>query len=166
VAVLGTNFVDSPSARVRFDNIDVMPVFHGPRTLICTAPPHHAGTPRFLSISRSRDVARHIWLPQERGTDVHVVQVLCRFVSRTTPRCGRRRRRLSPTRTGVRHRHRPMPPLPDPTLTSAWTTVRKYSTITPRPPTTTRSYSFFADRNGSFHYLFNTYPSVRSNKAT
>jgi hypothetical protein len=44
VAVLGTNFVDSPSARVRFDNIDVMPVFHGPRTLICTTPPHHSGT--------------------------------------------------------------------------------------------------------------------------
>ena len=43
VAVLGTNFVDSPSARVRFDNIDVMPVFHGPRTLICTTPPHHSG---------------------------------------------------------------------------------------------------------------------------
>eukprot|EP01088_Endostelium_zonatum_P006170 TRINITY_DN1827_c0_g1_i1.p1 TRINITY_DN1827_c0_g1~~TRINITY_DN1827_c0_g1_i1.p1 ORF type:complete len:710 (-),score=220.03 TRINITY_DN1827_c0_g1_i1:288-2417(-) len=39
VAVLGNNFVDNPSARVRFDGVgDVMPVFHGPRTLICVTP--------------------------------------------------------------------------------------------------------------------------------
>ncbi len=43
VAVLGNNFVDSPSARVRFDNTDVMPTFHGPRTLICTTPQHQPG---------------------------------------------------------------------------------------------------------------------------
>lgn len=58
VAVLGTNFVDSPSARVRFDNIDVMPVFHGPRTLICTTPPHHSG---IVSVRVSND--SKLWSP-------------------------------------------------------------------------------------------------------
>jgi len=44
VAILGSNFNDSPSTRIRFGNIDVMPIFHGPGTLICSTPPHPAGT--------------------------------------------------------------------------------------------------------------------------
>lgn len=43
VAILGNNFVDSPATRVRFDGIEVMPIFHGPRTLICNTPKHHPG---------------------------------------------------------------------------------------------------------------------------
>jgi len=58
VAVLGTNFVDSPSTRVRFDNIDVMPVFHGPRTLICTVPAHPLG---IVSVRVSND--SKLWSP-------------------------------------------------------------------------------------------------------
>ena len=52
VAVLGNNFVDSPSARVRFDNTDVMPTFHGPRTLICVTPQHQPG---IVSVRVSND---------------------------------------------------------------------------------------------------------------
>jgi hypothetical protein len=44
VAVLGNNFVDSPAARIRFDTTDVMPMFHGPGTLICHTPQHTPGT--------------------------------------------------------------------------------------------------------------------------
>lgn len=44
VAVLGANFVESPTTRVKFDNIEVMPIFHGPKTLICVTPKHAAGT--------------------------------------------------------------------------------------------------------------------------
>lgn len=44
IAILGSNFVESPAARIRFDNIDVMPVFHGPGTLICHTPQHSQGT--------------------------------------------------------------------------------------------------------------------------
>lgn len=43
VAVIGANFVDNPALRVRFDNIDVMPIFHGPGTLICSTPQHSPG---------------------------------------------------------------------------------------------------------------------------
>ncbi len=43
VAVLGSNFVDSPAARIRFDTTDVMPIFHGPGTLICHTPQHQPG---------------------------------------------------------------------------------------------------------------------------
>jgi len=43
VAILGSNFIDSPSARVRFDQTDVLPTFHGPKTLVCVAPPHPVG---------------------------------------------------------------------------------------------------------------------------
>jgi hypothetical protein len=44
VAVLGSNFADSPTTRVRFDEIEVMPIFHGPKTLICHTPKHAPGT--------------------------------------------------------------------------------------------------------------------------
>lgn len=44
VAILGSNFVDSPAARIRFDNTDVMPIFHAPGTLICHTPQHSPGT--------------------------------------------------------------------------------------------------------------------------
>jgi hypothetical protein len=44
VAILGSNFADSPAARIRFDNVDVMPIFHGPGTLICHTPQHTPGT--------------------------------------------------------------------------------------------------------------------------
>jgi len=58
VAVLGNNFVDSPSARVRFDNTDVMPTFHGPRTLICVTPQHQPG---IVSVRVSND--SKVWSP-------------------------------------------------------------------------------------------------------
>jgi hypothetical protein len=44
VAILGTNFVDSPTTRVRFDNVEVLPIFHGAKTLICCAPKNLSGT--------------------------------------------------------------------------------------------------------------------------
>lgn len=43
VVVLGANFVESPTTRVKFDNIEVMPIFHGPKTLICHTPRHSPG---------------------------------------------------------------------------------------------------------------------------
>jgi len=43
VAILGNNFVDSPTTRVKFGDIEVMPIFHGPKTLICHTPTHIAG---------------------------------------------------------------------------------------------------------------------------
>jgi len=58
VAVLGNNFVDSPSARVRFDTTDVMPTFHGPRTLICVTPQHQPG---IVSVRVSND--SKVWSP-------------------------------------------------------------------------------------------------------
>ncbi len=45
VVVLGANFMDTPALRVRFGRIDVQPVFHGPRTLSCLAPPARATGP-------------------------------------------------------------------------------------------------------------------------
>ncbi len=44
VAILGVNFVDNPASRIRFDQTDVMPIFHGPGTLICHTPQHPPGT--------------------------------------------------------------------------------------------------------------------------
>jgi len=44
VAVLGANFVDSPTTRVKFDQTEVMPIFHGSKTLICHTPRHIPGT--------------------------------------------------------------------------------------------------------------------------
>jgi ankyrin repeat protein len=44
VVVLGANFADSPTTRVKFDDIEVMPIFHGPKTLICHTPKHEPGT--------------------------------------------------------------------------------------------------------------------------
>lgn len=59
VAILGVNFQDSPTTRVRFDDVEgllptsltcglythatVMPIFHGSKTLICHTPRHVAG---------------------------------------------------------------------------------------------------------------------------
>ncbi|PRP88434.1 hypothetical protein PROFUN_03151 [Planoprotostelium fungivorum] len=43
VAILGANFADSPAARIRFDQIEVMPIFHGGGTLICHTPQHPVG---------------------------------------------------------------------------------------------------------------------------
>lgn len=43
VAILGRDFVESPTTRVRFGNTEVHPTFHGPKTLICRTPPHAAG---------------------------------------------------------------------------------------------------------------------------
>jgi len=43
VAILGNNFVDSPTTRVRFGDIEVIPIFHGPKTLICETPKHPPG---------------------------------------------------------------------------------------------------------------------------
>jgi len=43
VAILGTNFEDSPTARVKFNEIEVMPTFHGAKTLIVQTPKHEPG---------------------------------------------------------------------------------------------------------------------------
>ena len=43
VAILGANFIDSPSVRIKFDNIEVQPEYHGPSTLLCTTPQHGPG---------------------------------------------------------------------------------------------------------------------------
>eukprot|EP00727_Mastigamoeba_balamuthi_P002116 m51a1_g11901 hypothetical protein (839) ;mRNA; r:616501-619650 len=43
VAVLGRNFADTPNTRVRFDNVEVVPEFRGPGTLLCATPPHMPG---------------------------------------------------------------------------------------------------------------------------
>lgn len=43
VAILGRDFVESPTTRVRFGNTEVHPNFHGPKTLICRTPPHVTG---------------------------------------------------------------------------------------------------------------------------
>jgi len=44
VAILGANFIDSPGARIKFDNLEVMPQFHGTGTLVCHTPQHPPGT--------------------------------------------------------------------------------------------------------------------------
>jgi len=44
VVILGNNFVESPTTRVKFDNIEVIPYFHGSKTLICHVPQHKSGT--------------------------------------------------------------------------------------------------------------------------
>jgi len=46
IAILGNNFVDSPTTRVKFDDIEVIPVFHGPKTLICFTPESLTGKVR------------------------------------------------------------------------------------------------------------------------
>jgi IPT/TIG domain len=43
VAILGEQFADSPTTKVRFDRFDVIPIFHGPGTLICLTPQHEPG---------------------------------------------------------------------------------------------------------------------------
>jgi len=52
LAILGDNFIDSASLRVRFGNIILRPTFHESRTLITTVPPGFPGT---VSISVSND---------------------------------------------------------------------------------------------------------------
>lgn len=44
VVILGDNFIESPTTRVKFDNIEVIPFFHGPKTLVCHVPQHKSGT--------------------------------------------------------------------------------------------------------------------------
>lgn len=44
VAILGSNFEESPTARVKFDEIEIRPTFHGPKTLIVLTPKHLPGT--------------------------------------------------------------------------------------------------------------------------
>mmetsp|Transcript_10288 Transcript_10288/g.25864 ORF Transcript_10288/g.25864 Transcript_10288/m.25864 type:complete len:973 (+) Transcript_10288:422-3340(+) len=44
VAILGDEFADSPTTKVRFDRFDTIPIFHGPGTLICLTPQHEPGT--------------------------------------------------------------------------------------------------------------------------
>lgn len=44
VAILGSGFCDSPTVRVKFDQIEVMPIFHGTKTLIVSTPQHKPGT--------------------------------------------------------------------------------------------------------------------------
>jgi len=44
VVILGNNFIESPTTLVKFDNAEVKPFYHGPRTLICHTPKHPPGT--------------------------------------------------------------------------------------------------------------------------
>lgn len=44
VVILGANFIESPTLRVRFGNIEVYPIVHGPKTLICLTPQNQPGT--------------------------------------------------------------------------------------------------------------------------
>jgi len=44
IAILGTNFVDSPTTRIRFDNIEVLPIFYGAKTMICCTPNNLSGS--------------------------------------------------------------------------------------------------------------------------
>jgi hypothetical protein len=43
VAILGSNFADTPALRIRFDTSDVIPEFKGPGTLVCHTPQHIPG---------------------------------------------------------------------------------------------------------------------------
>ncbi|EGG23735.1 calcium-activated BK potassium channel [Cavenderia fasciculata] len=44
VAVLGSNFADTPATRIKFDNAEVVPTFHSQGTLLCYTPEHAPGT--------------------------------------------------------------------------------------------------------------------------
>ncbi len=57
VVLLGNNFMDTPGLRVRFDKTDVQPVYHGPRTLTCHAPPHPAAGP--VSVRVCNDATKY-----------------------------------------------------------------------------------------------------------
>ena len=52
VVVLGCDFVESPGLRIKFDETTVIPVFHGPKTLICKTPSH---TPSTVKVRVSND---------------------------------------------------------------------------------------------------------------
>jgi hypothetical protein len=64
VVVLGANFMDTPALRVRFGRVDVQPVYHGPRTLSCLAPPARAAGP--VAVAVCNDAAR-FGAPLERA---------------------------------------------------------------------------------------------------
>lgn len=81
VAIIGSNFIDTPSARVRFDSTDVVPTFHSGGTLVCTTPQH---APATVTVVVSNDAIR--WSdtsakftyeegknPQERQAGVNTV---------------------------------------------------------------------------------------------
>ncbi len=57
VVLLGNNFMDTPGLRVRFHKTDVQPVYHGPRTLTCHAPPHPAAGP--VSVRVCNDATKY-----------------------------------------------------------------------------------------------------------
>lgn len=59
VVILGTNFIESPTLRARFGNIEVYPIVHGPKTLICTTPPNQQG---IVEVSVCNDV--NVWSDQ------------------------------------------------------------------------------------------------------
>lgn len=44
VAIIGANFVDSPAARVKFDDTEVLATYHGNGTIVCHTPEHVPGT--------------------------------------------------------------------------------------------------------------------------
>eukprot|EP01133_Synstelium_polycarpum_P009972 gene9972-11642_t len=44
VAILGSNFADTPATRIRFGDIEIVPTFHSQGTLLCYAPPHVPAT--------------------------------------------------------------------------------------------------------------------------
>lgn len=41
--MIGSNFIDSPAVRIKFDSVEVMPQFHGTGTLVCHSPQHPPG---------------------------------------------------------------------------------------------------------------------------
>eukprot|EP00011_Vannellida_sp_DIVA3-517-6-12_P004693 CAMPEP_0114612472 /NCGR_PEP_ID=MMETSP0168-20121206/4640_1 /TAXON_ID=95228 ORGANISM="Vannella sp., Strain DIVA3 517/6/12" /NCGR_SAMPLE_ID=MMETSP0168 /ASSEMBLY_ACC=CAM_ASM_000044 /LENGTH=876 /DNA_ID=CAMNT_0001823459 /DNA_START=186 /DNA_END=2816 /DNA_ORIENTATION=- len=55
VVVIGSNFMETPAARVAFDGIAVRPEFHGPGTLLCHTPPHPVGV---VQVGTSNDGKR------------------------------------------------------------------------------------------------------------
>jgi ankyrin repeat protein len=55
VVILGSNFIESPTTLVKFDNVEVKPYFHGPKTLICHTPKHPPGT---VSVKVCNDLGR------------------------------------------------------------------------------------------------------------
>ncbi|KAF2069625.1 hypothetical protein CYY_009059 [Polysphondylium violaceum] len=52
IAILGSNFADTPATRVKFDNIEVEPHFHSSGTLVVHAPQHAPG-PVQVKVSNS-----------------------------------------------------------------------------------------------------------------
>jgi hypothetical protein len=66
IAILGDNFIDSTSLRVRFGNTILRPIFHETRTLITTVPPGGPGT---VYVSVSNDGKEYSTVPAQYTYD-------------------------------------------------------------------------------------------------